>query len=44
MVALPVFGEHVADLLQALGVASSTIPSSIPDPGAEPAATADSPG
>lgn len=40
MVALPVFGEHVADLLQALGVASSPIPD---HPGAGPASTVDSP-
>jgi ABC-type nitrate/sulfonate/bicarbonate transport system ATPase subunit len=32
MVALPVFGEHVADLLQALGVASPSIPDD-PSPG-----------
>jgi len=42
-VALPVFGEHVADLLQALGVASSTVPSSTSVSGAGPVATVDSP-
>ena len=44
LVGLPVFGEHVADLLQALGVASSTVPSSTSVSGAGPVATVDSPG
>jgi ABC-type nitrate/sulfonate/bicarbonate transport system ATPase subunit len=44
LVALPVFGEHVADLLQALGVTSSTVPSSTSDSGAGPVSTVDSPG
>jgi len=42
LVASPVFGEHVAALLQALGVASAPVPSSTASPGAGPAAKVDS--